>query len=446
MSELAAAASFDNEANKEAAKITHLGGWQGMDNPNFKDDGIDREKLVNTSSGWDSLTTPEAMNTFVPILDETGNFVNNEARLNVYEKHRYAIENDSSMKTFWLFPADGYEFPDVSSEDFEDAIDNPGNWQPERAAIHREIIQNEVQDALKLSRSLRKAEEERGVGPTIYAMRGLSAAGKTQAIKKIDGVVIEDGTTVGALSPDTAKRDLFAVSGGVTDQIHKESGSIRRRVERTVKAMALDVGVSDIRDSVMKDVADIELTIRDAEETKRRLEMIDIDVPLEVSATRLLLRPKGGADPNPNPGYLSKAFGGIRGNRAKAIEQLKTAYSEGRVGDVSYTLFCYDSESEPKVIQREAYKLWVDPETHELREEVLDQKLFDEATESPENAPAVLKGTVITPEYLDDYCRKYFNGDENSAKYEQELREGIAPYLALEKPMTLWEALQAKNE
>ena len=370
-----------------------------------------------------------------------------EKRLAAMAEFRRKIESNPGVKTFALFAADGYTFPDPSTGlEFENAIDDPKHWQPERAAIQEEIVEKEIIGALALSESLRNAEANRGIGPTIYAMRGLSAAGKTQAVKRIEGVIIEDGETVGALSPDTAKRDLYAVSGGVTDQIHKESGSIRRRVEGAMKSFALEMEISDIRDSVMKDDADIEVAIRDAEETERRLVMIDIDVPLEVSATRLLLRPKGGADPNPNPAYLSRAFGGIRGNRVNAIRLLKQAYETGRVKDVSYSLLCYDSKSDPKIIQREVYRLWVDSKTGELEEEVLDEELFKEATTDPEDAKAILEDTMITKEFLDDYCQKYFNNDEGSEKYIQELRSGVAPYLAQDPPMSLWDALQAKNE
>lgn len=218
-----------------------------------------------------------------------------------------------------------------------------------------------------------------------------------------------------------------------------------RRVEKALKAYAMEEEISDIRDRVLKDFSDVEDVIADAEETMRRVEMLDIDVPLEVSAMRLLLREKGGAEPNPNPNYLrDQAFSGVRKNRLAAIQQLKDAYNSGRVSDVSYSLLCYDYEGEPKEIQREAYKLWV--EDGEIKEEILDQKLFEAATKVEEEELAVLENQEITPEYVESFCDKYYDKDEKSQSYADEMRKGVILYMSLVPPKTLFEALADKNK
>lgn len=439
--------------------------------PGFSDSGLTMPMSPTSKTGWEDLMVdPNDENSLVEVPQdvkeevaaenakaaeysdyvssavENGHFVSEDARWSSLDAFRRSLEYNADMTTFTLFAAPGYEFPSMKDPSFDAAMEDPSHWLPERVALQQESIDHQVTDALRLSESLRAKERERGVGPTIYALRGVSAAGKTQAIKRIPGAIVENGFTVGALAPDTSKRDLYLASGGVTDQIHKESSMMTRRVEKALKSYALEGELSDIRDRVLKDQTDVIELIDDATETGRRIEMIDIDVPLEVSAMRLLLREKGGADPNPNPNYLrDKAFSGVRSNRLRAIEQLKEAYTSGRVSDVAYTLLCYDYESEPKEIQREAYKLWVDTDTGELKEEILNQELFDNATKVTDEELDVLSRPV-TLENVDAFCKRYFNDDENSQKYAQEMRNGVAGYFEKDPPITLYDALAEKNK
>lgn len=344
----------------------------------------------------------------------------------------------------------------------DEVTGEPQNFfNDERGKLQRYGIMKQLESAVKLSESIRAVEREQGTPPTIYALRGVPGSGKTTACRgaRIPGIIIENGQPVGTIATDTSKWFLY-LAGGSCDAIHAESAAMNAELEKLLREMVEARGndFSEVRDRVFADPGDIDKLIKNAAETDRQVNILDIDVPYVVSAVRVLLRPKGSPEPHPGSRYMEKTFRKIRETRTAAQDesilcddgnaehtgQLIKAANEQGIG-VNYTLLCYDYESDPKVIQREAAHLERDSETGKTHLVITDQRLFNRATdpEATEEEIAKVRDQVITQQFVDWYCDTFFDKDPASEKYIQEVRDGLAEYV--ERGLTIYQALDDKN-
>ncbi len=311
-----------------------------------------------------------------------------------------------------------------------------GAYTSERQVWHDEILNRVAEDAHDLSKKL-------GPPPRIIAMRGCCGAGKTTAVseKYGDKGIIIDGDVPGAVKPDYFKdiiikeaRDNLGVEI-TSDQAHMEStGMCRMHAERLVK----NSDTSLLVDKQLEAPGDIPEIIDWGKESGKQVELLDNDVPIELSAFRVLKRPIGGVDPNIGFGSVARGFVGIRVNRGQVIEDVKDEI----VSEYSLRAFDPVSKRQIEVAKKVDGVVKYRPGYEELGRAIIKQ---DEVMARREAMDAESK--VISPEYVEEFVSKYFDESENvpewSKKGADEAREIFAPYVDL-GGITLGEALDSK--
>jgi len=200
-------------------------------------------------------------------------------------------------------------------------LDNPENWVTERRALHEQIVNEEYRKAVALSERLDDPE------PTIYALRGNTAAGKTTAVRNneiFSKALDAKGQPSGAINPDTYKgglRSAEAVEGRQIvghQQTHEEGSMLARKISEKITKSESSM-VIDKRMNKEKNITEL---IKTAEGNGKKIKILDVDVPLEVSLVRVLGREIGGEDPTVPFGAVVEGFEGVRKNRASLLEQV----------------------------------------------------------------------------------------------------------------------------
>lgn len=205
--------------------------------------------------------------------------------------------------------------------EFDAFLDNPDNWIPERRTLQQQIIDAEYEKALALSVRLGDPE------PTVYALRGNTAAGKTTATRNDElfrRALDESGHPSGAINPDTYKNGLKtseAIDGRQSirhSQAHEEGSMIARKISGKIA----DSESSMVIDKRMNKAKNITELIAIAEQHGKGVRILDVDVPLETSLIRVLGRKIGGEDPIVPFEAIAEGYEGVRQNRAALIEQV----------------------------------------------------------------------------------------------------------------------------
>ena len=309
-------------------------------------------------------------------------------------------------------------------------------YTAERQAWHEEVLNQAAVDARELSKKL-------GPPPRIIAMRGGCGAGKTTAVREKygDKGIIVNGDVPGAVKPDYFKdvikgeaRDSLGIEV-TSSQAHMEStGICRMHTERLVG----DPEVSLLIDKQLESAGDIPEIIEWGKESGKSVELLDNDVPIELSAFRVLKRPIGGADPNIEFSGVARGFIGIRANRGQVLEDVKDEIVS------SYSLRAFDpvSKRQLEVAKKVDGKIVYEPGYEELGKAVGKQDEVGAKAEA-----TIAEGQVITPAYIEEFVSKYFDESENapewSKKGAKEAREILGSYVRL-GGITLGEALDSK--
>lgn len=224
---------------------------------------------------------------------------------------------------------------------FRAHLDNPSHWLPERAELHTHLINTAVAQAQELNKILPPN--------TIFALRGNTAVGKT-GISKKPGRIIEAGlsTTTGIVNPDIYKPELMKREVGgplraTHAQAHEESTMIARRV---IQKLEQQSELSFIVDKRLHGATSIDEMIELAERSGRKLEIIDIDAPLEISLLRILTRrPDEESDPRVPFDAVILAFEGIRRHRARTLR-----LAQEHPSIACYRLFSVQASGDPELI------------------------------------------------------------------------------------------------
>jgi len=198
-------------------------------------------------------------------------------------------------------------------------LNEPSNWTEERQLLHAEIVTKELEKARALSERLGDK------APTIYALRGNTAAGKTTLVKgapKFQRSIDINGEPSGAINPDTYKEQLksservFGREQITHFQSHNEGAMLARRIKKAI-ANSDSSMIIDQRLNEAKDIVDL---LQESEKTGKKLELLDIDSPLELSLVRVLSRKPGGTDPIPPFNAIAEGYDGVRKNRLALTE------------------------------------------------------------------------------------------------------------------------------
>jgi hypothetical protein len=283
---------------------------------------------------------------------------------------------------------EAYTYGDVPQGNALDAyLDNPENWVAERRALHEQIVTEEYGKAAALSERLNDEE------PTIYALRGNTAAGKTTAVRNNEifaKALDAKGQPSGAINPDTYKGELKsteAVEGRQAvghQQTHEEGSMLARKISEKITNSESSM-VIDKRMNKEKNITEL---INTAEKSGKKIKILDVDVPFEVSLVRVLGREVGGEDPTVPFGAVAEGFEGVRKNRASLLEKVA---NDPKIKD--YVLMVADEKGNSvKVAEKIDGKLVI----LEGREDAF-QRAVDKGTESSVEAAAK---TVIDDEYV----------------------------------------------
>lgn len=272
--------------------------------------------------------------------------------------------------------------------DFDPYLNNPENWVPERKALHEEIVEVEYAKALALSARLGDPE------PTIYALRGNTASGKTRALRNNEifrKALDEQGRPTGAINPDTYKSELKTLEMVETRQTigHQQAHEEGSMLARKISARIADSESSMVIDKRMNKARNITELIAFAEERGKGVKILDVDVPLETSLIRVLGRKIGGDDPTVPFDVVAEGFEGVRQNRGALIEQV---IKNPKIKD--YVLYGPDeSVISIKVAQKVNGEFLV----IEGQEEAFKRAVSKET----ESTVSKLAGTVINERYIE---------------------------------------------
>jgi hypothetical protein len=202
-------------------------------------------------------------------------------------------------------------------------IENPAHWTPARAKLHDGLIAKAKAQAQQFADAAQKGE------PTLYAMRGNTAAGKTRAVS--GGVEDLKGPMAAtkelphrSVNPDNFKADLIAATPGMTStQVHSESSMLATRLERELTTMKTSDGKelgSILIDKRLAGLDDVQHYAQMAKDSGRKFVLYDVDAPLEVSLAGVLERVPGGADPLPPFDVVAGGFKAVRNNRDGVVK------------------------------------------------------------------------------------------------------------------------------
>ncbi|MBP5648140.1 hypothetical protein J6X04_02535 [Candidatus Saccharibacteria bacterium] len=409
-------------------------------------------------NGYDKLG--EEVPFIGPIPEDLKDIPENIARICLRQRETMNLPDNKHRNSYNLYAIDErYQNPDDFPPKTEDGktilkktIDSQEFWKPDRTKLQDYGIQRQFEHSKALSESMRAAERELGIPPTIYMLSGISAAGKTTACKKagFPGMLYqekqngENGDPIGPLATDNSKQYLW-MAGGSCDQIHAESSMMMRKID-TLWAEYVsqqDGDCSEVRDKTFSEIKDIEEIIQNAQETERRISDLDIDVPFIVSAVGVMLRPKGSHEPHPGFKYLRDNY--IAMKETRQIKLMDKYPNSGL--DVAYSLKCYDFTSSPKERQKDVAYYRKD-EAGNLILEILDKELYDQAIMEPgdEEAEEIFKAEanfvgeqLVTRDFIDDYCKKYLNLEDEV--FIEEIRKGLEIYVDDDNPKTVAEIL-----
>lgn len=314
---------------------------------------------------------------------------------------------------------DAFTHGEVPKGDGLDAfLANENNWFTERRELHESMLQSELEKARELSKRLNDAE------PTVYLLRGNTAAGKTTRLKKdplFASAADAKGEVTGAINPDTFKgllRKNDAQESGIpnSSQVHEESSMLAKKVTKRIEGD--NPGISQLS-YVIDQRLDKESKVNDyidrAKKSGRKVKILDIDAPLDSSCQRVLTRPVSGIDPTVPFEAIASGYEGVRKNRAKLLERIET---DDAVSD--YVLYGTDElGGVVKVAEKKDGKFTI-----------LDEELFNKAKAGEEVAADVEK---IAHTVIDD-------------AYIQKAEGWLQPYLERNKGKTLKQALDQHSE
>lgn len=276
------------------------------------------------------------------------------------------------------------------------------HWQPERQVLHERLLDNATTGALKFAEAVEQARQP----PTLFALRGNTAAGKTSMAAKAHPVVadaLKASGSEGVINPDTFKRPLRENSGPArlsTEHVHEESSVLALKLEEALKPMKTQSGspASVLVDRRLAQTGTVDRYLTMAEQTGRKVELCDIDAPLERSLAGVLMRKPEGDDPVPPYRVVAGGFTGVRGNRLDVIDKLLAKPELG-----NYQLFgTAENGSKVKVAsvdrgelsihEPRLYEQITAPESasvHHIGEQVIDARLIDRmasGVDDPERA------------------------------------------------------------
>lgn len=320
----------------------------------------------------------------------------------------------------------------MSPKEWKKLKGEAGAYTLERQAWHERVLEGAIEAGKHLS-------EELGPPPRIIAARGGCGSGKTTAFKKLltgKNVFDVKGDIPGAVKPDYFKD---VIKGEARDRLGVEVTSVQAHMESTgicrmySEKLIDDPEASMVIDKQLEAEGDIKELIEWGKKSNKPVELLDNDVPIELSAFRVLKRRIGGADPNIMFDGVARGFIGIRANRGQLLEDVRDEIVS------TYSLRAFDpvSKKQIEVAKKVDGVMVYEPGYEELGRAIGRQDETGARTEAEK-----AKNQIITDEYIEEFVAKYFDESEGATKWSQEARNVLGAYTGL--GITLGEALDSK--
>lgn len=323
----------------------------------------------------------------------------------------------------------------VALSEMRQQKNNPESWGVDRQEFHTEEIKQAAIAAAELSKKL-------GEPPRIIAMRGGCGSGKSFAVKSIYGendIFDSRGDVPGAVKPDYFKEriklheELVNKLTLTSEQVHMESTALNYMF---MNELAYKESLSLLIDKQLEGASDIPDLVELGKETNKSVELLDNDVPLELSAFRVLKREVGGTDPNIRLDGVAAGFQGIRANRGEVYDLVN---KEDIV--TKYSLRAFDPESKTQIEVAKKINGQIKPISgyEDLAISVIAQDV-----ESVEAEIQNVKDIVISTEYVDSFVERFFDDSERGQKGAQDARRILGAYTGL--GMTIEQAMRSKAD
>jgi hypothetical protein len=301
-----------------------------------------------------------------------------------YEACRRRLLDNPELATFQAYTHKG-------TKDW-DYLGDPMNWVPERRALHDRLIAQAMEHLTAFADAMEGP-------PTIYAMRGNTAAGKSRAIRGNipaleNGVAATANLRHRAVNPDNFKADLIEADPDIalnSTRVHIESSVLAWRLQARlaqVKTSAGKVGsmLVDKRLGAPSDVAALEKV---AAQNGHKLNIYDIDAPLESSLLGVLGREAGGKK-DPIPPFADIADRGFVPARTNRREVIQKYLDNPELGE--YELYgTLPSGAKVKVAAIKNGEL-----------EVYDEARFEELLTDPSEQVQAIRQKRITEQLIDE--------------------------------------------
>lgn len=245
-------------------------------------------------------------------------------------RKRILILSGGAIQTYEAFVKDSWILDplNITYEERETYLYDQQNWLEERVVFHNQIIGKAFNLGLSLSSRVRE-KMGHDYEPKVFMVRGNIGAGKTQALRTHDMFLVildEQGKPTGVISPDNFKgvirEEMGRHAGRHTIshfQSHEESLVIARRLEDQLFA---EPGVSIAFDERFAYKDRIESLLEFAIKHGKNIEILDLDVPVEISIIRNLKRDSEGKDPCVPYDVIKDGFISIRQTRSLILEFL----------------------------------------------------------------------------------------------------------------------------
>lgn len=344
--------------------------------------------------------------------------------------HSYGLRHEILKRSEGsILSHDAYTYAEELPRTGLDAyLDEPESWVPERRKLHGQIVESELAKAHSLSERL---DDDT---PTIYALRGNTAAGKTTAVrseptfaKALDG----EGEPSGSINPDIYKAilkesEVEGVNQTVSHfQAHEEGSMLAREISKHLTQSESSM-VIDKRMAKTKNLTEL---ITTAEASGRDIKILDVDVPLELSLVRVLGREIGGESPNVPFDAVAEGFRDIRASRVDILDKVR---QDAKITE--YVLRVTDESGALVEVARKtgSEHIEVTPGREDLLRASVDAASSEETIQR-------LAETVITDEYIEGYIAR-IHADDPTGNYAQAARAALARY----KGQTLKEALDQR--
>lgn len=270
-------------------------------------------------------------------------------------RRRILALSNGVIKTYQAFVKDSWVLePDPKGEKYEETekyLDDDRNWLEERIAFHHQVVNRAFSLGVELSR--RVMEKSGDKEPTVFMVRGNIGAGKTQALRThpmFQALLDDNQEPTGVVSPDNLKSEIREDMGKNEEeyilshfQCHSESLVVERKLQAKLFS---EPDLSMAFDERFAYMDRIEKLVGIAIKYRRKIKILDLDVPLEVSIIRNLKREPNGKDPCVPYGDIRDGFVKIRETREKLL----------RLVDLSQVTYYLLSESKSTPLKDVAEK------------------------------------------------------------------------------------------